>query len=215
MTLKDLLVCENGLKLSENLACDFLSDGEIIVFIQMYVLLYADDTIILAESPNELQKALDALFDYCKIWDLKVNTEKTNIVIFSRGKIRVYPTFKFGEENIHVVEHYTYLGTIMNYNTRYSKAIHKQVTQSNRALFSLRSKQAKFQLPLDILFNFFDTLIIPILLYGSEIWGYEKLSEIDVFYKKIIKNSLKLNLQTADCMVYGETGRLPISYIQC
>ena len=55
----------NGLKLSENLVHDFLSDGEIIVFIQMYVLLYADDTIILAESPNELQKALDALFDYC------------------------------------------------------------------------------------------------------------------------------------------------------
>ena len=100
----------------------------------------------------------------------------------------------------------------MNYNARYSKAIHKQVTQSNRALFSLRSKQAKFQLPLDILFNLFDPLIIPILLYGSEIWGYEKLSEIDVFYKKFIKNSLKLNLQTADCMVYGETGRLPISY---
>ena len=202
----------NGLKLSENLVHDFLSDGEIIVFIQMYVLLYADDTIILAESPNELQKALDALFDYCKLWDLKVNTEKTNIVIFSRGKIRVYPTFKFGEENIQVVEDYTYLGTIMNFNARYSKAIHKQVTQSNRALFSLRSKQAKFHLPLDILFNLFDTLIIPILLYGSEIWGYEKLAEIDTFYKKIIKNSLKLNLQTADCMVYGETGRLPISY---
>ena len=150
----------------------------------MYVLLYADETIILAESPNELQKALDALFDYCKIWDLKVNTEKTNIVIFSRGKIRVYPTFKFGEENIQVVEDYTYLGTIMNFNARYSKAIHKQVTQSNRALFSSRSKQAKFQLPLDILFNLFDTLIIPILLYGSEIWGYEKLAEIDTFYKQ-------------------------------
>ena len=184
----------NGLKMSENLVHELLSSDEIVVFIQMYVLLYADDTIILAESPKELQKALDALYDYCKVWDLKVNTTKTNIVIFSRGKKLVFPIFKFGDETINVVENYTYLGTIINYNGKYSKAIHKQVTQANRASFSLRSKQAKFKLPLDILFNLFDTLIIPILLYGSEIWGYEKLSEIEVFYKKIIKYSLKLNL---------------------
>ena len=149
----------------------------------MYVLLYADDTFILSESALELQKALDALYDYCGVWDLKVNTSKTNIVIFSRGKITVYPVFKFGNQVIDVVESYIYLGTVMNYNGNFSKAIQKQISQANRAVFSLRAKQAKFQLPVDILFNLFDVLIIPILIYGSEIWGYSNIDNIEVFYK--------------------------------
>ena len=62
------------------------------------------------------------------------------------------------------------------------------------------------------MFNLFDALIIPILLYGSEVWGYENLVKIEVFYKKFIKNALRLNLQTPDCMVFGESGRYPISY---
>ena len=202
----------NGLKLNENLVKEYLSTEDVIIYLQMYVLLYADDTIILSESAIELQKALDALYDYCGVWDLKVNTSKTNIVIFSRGKITVYPVFKFGNQVIDVVESYIYLGTVMNYNGNFSKAIQKQISQANRAVFSLRAKQAKFQLPVDILFNLFDVLIIPILIYGSEIWGYSNIDNIEVFYKKFLKNTLRLNLQTTDCMVYGETGRLPIRY---
>ena len=195
----------NGLKMNDNLVSEFLSYEDVIIYLKLYVLLYADDTIILAESPKELQNALDALNDYCKVWDLKVNIAKTNIVIFSRGKFTFYPIFKFGNQEINVVEDYTYLGTIMNYNGEFSKAMEKQISQSNRALFSLRAKQAKFQLPLDILFSLFDQLIIPILIYGAEIWGYSDIKAIEVFYKKFIKYSLRLNLQTPDCMIYGET----------
>ena len=100
----------------------------------------------------------------------------------------------------------------MNYNGKYSKAMEKQISQANRVEFFLRGKQAKFNLLLDILLNLFDALVIPILLYGSEIWGYEKMANIDVFYKKFLKNTLRLNQQTTDCMVFGETGRYPTSY---
>jgi hypothetical protein len=50
------------------------------------MLLYADDTVILAESPNELQKALIAMSDYCYIWGLKVNTAKPKIVVLCKSK---------------------------------------------------------------------------------------------------------------------------------
>ena len=35
------------------------------MFVDLFTLLYADDTIVLAENAEELQLALDALFDYC------------------------------------------------------------------------------------------------------------------------------------------------------
>jgi hypothetical protein len=36
----------------------------------------------MAESPEELQMLLDAFDDYCTIWKLKVNVDKTKVMIF-------------------------------------------------------------------------------------------------------------------------------------
>ena len=57
---------------------------DIVIYLKMYCLLYADDTILLAESTRDLQEALDTLDTYSNDWDLKVNSDKTKIVIFSR-----------------------------------------------------------------------------------------------------------------------------------
>ena len=54
--------------------------------------------------------------------------------------------------------------------------------------------------------DLFDKMILPILLYGCEIWGFENLDNIEVFYRKFLKYILKVNQQTPNCMVYGETG---------
>ena len=60
-------------------------DREGDTFFELFTLLYADDTIVLAETPEELQLALNALYDYCQDWHLTVNTTKTKVVIlFSR-----------------------------------------------------------------------------------------------------------------------------------
>ena len=53
---------------------DKITDEDL--FINLHSLLYADDTIILAENPEELQMALDALSNYCEKWKLRVNNEK-------------------------------------------------------------------------------------------------------------------------------------------
>ena len=42
-----------------------LSNDEIEVYFKLYILLYADDTVIFAESAEELQAALNAMFLYC------------------------------------------------------------------------------------------------------------------------------------------------------
>ena len=54
-------------------------------FKKLFVLLYADDTIILAENERDLQTALDSVQEYCTKFKLIVNTNKPNIIIFSRG----------------------------------------------------------------------------------------------------------------------------------
>ena len=76
----------------------------------MFLLLYADDTVILSETPAGLQKGLDSMDAYCKLWNLKLNAKKCKVVIFSKGKIRKKPTFTLNEQSIEIVDNYNYLG---------------------------------------------------------------------------------------------------------
>ena len=76
------------------------------VFFKLYILLYADDTVLLTESPKDLQN--NFLEEYCHLWKLKINVAKSKVTVFSRGKIRNRPEFYFCENKLDVVDHYKY-----------------------------------------------------------------------------------------------------------
>ena len=44
------------------------NDDDMYEYIEMYIILYADDTLLLAESLKVLQLSLDAMQSYCNIW---------------------------------------------------------------------------------------------------------------------------------------------------
>ena len=75
-----------GLKTLKDLYTNAATNDEMLTLLKLYVLLYADDTIIMAESPNELQLALDALSEYCQSWKLKINIDKSKIMCFTKKK---------------------------------------------------------------------------------------------------------------------------------
>ena len=50
------------------------------------MLLYADDAVIFSKSPEILQTMLNRLHTYSTVWDLKVNTKRTKIMIFEKGR---------------------------------------------------------------------------------------------------------------------------------
>ena len=67
-----------------------------------------------------MEQALSSLNSYCSDWKLKVNCNKTKIVVFSRGKVNTdHYHFKFGNETIEIVNQYKYLGVSFNYNERF------------------------------------------------------------------------------------------------
>ena len=99
-------------------------NDEDIVLLKLFVLLYADDTIILAENEEKKrQLALDKVHQYCAIYKLSVNIAKSKIIVFSRGKEKRFSSFKYGFDVIEVVSDYVYLGITMNYNNKFDKAM--------------------------------------------------------------------------------------------
>jgi hypothetical protein len=45
-------------------------------YLRIFIILYADDTVILSESAEGFQEALSTFEKYCSIWKLPVNTNK-------------------------------------------------------------------------------------------------------------------------------------------
>ena len=135
-------------------------------------LIYADDLLLLSESEKGLQSCLNSLQSYCDSWKLKVNIDKTKVMIFSSGKLDI-KSFRFtifGNE-IEIVHKYKYLGIILHYNANLKHAAEHMYQKSLKGIFSLKSKILDFDVmnnPLKL--KLFDTLIRPILTYGSEIW---------------------------------------------
>ena len=65
------------------------------IYLKMFLLLYADDTVIFSDDPSDLQNALNNFKSYCDNWKLKINLNKTQIMIIGKGNTRRNVTNKF------------------------------------------------------------------------------------------------------------------------
>ena len=82
---------------------------------EVLVLAYADDLILLSDTPFGLNQTLRLLTNYCDTNRLIVNTKKTTVMIFHRGVItdlKKRLSFRFGDERLEIVDQYKYLGVI-------------------------------------------------------------------------------------------------------
>ena len=86
----------------------------------------------------------------------------------------------------------------------------------DRKLYALLRKIKLLHLSLDIQIDLFQKLVIPVLLYGCELYGYENIEIIERLQLKYLKYILVLKPSTPNVMVYGETGCYPlIIHVKC
>lgn len=187
----------NGIK------CD-INSNDIAVFLKLLILLYADDTVLFSDNETDLQHSLVVFEDYCQRWKLNVNTSKTKIVIFGRGKLRKSLSFKFQNNEIEIVTEYKYLGIIFSRSGSFAAAKKHIAEQGNKTVFALLRKINSLSLPFDIQIELFNKTIKPILLYGCEIWGVGKNDIIKRVQLKYFKHIFNLKKSTPSYMIYGE-----------
>ena len=130
-------------------------------------------------SKEDLQKQLDSLYDYCVQWKLKVNVQKSKIVIFSRGRILQNVHFYYNGTELEIVNDFSYLGVIFSRTGNFSKA--------KAAMYDIIRKGKLHNLSVECLLDLFDKVVKPILLYGSEVWGFGDNRVIERVHLKVCK----------------------------
>lgn len=136
-------------------------------------------------------------------------------MVFSKGRAGNY-SFMINDVQLEVVTEYKYLGILFNRSGSFLAAKKYIASQASRAMFSLLKKARSLLLSLDIQIELFQKTIRPILLYGSEVWGFGNLNILVQVQLKFLKHILNVKKSTPNCIVYGETGVLPLKVdIQC
>jgi hypothetical protein len=80
--------------------------------VAVFMLLYADDVVFIANDPDILQAQLQALEQYCRDWDTDANLSTTKVVVFRRpGQARLASAWQFAGRTVEVADSYKRLGT--------------------------------------------------------------------------------------------------------
>ena len=85
-----------------------------------------------------------------------------------------------------------------------------------KAIYCFRKKVKEIGvIPPKIMFDIFDTLVQPILTYGSDVWGISKkgLTQVDEVFLQFARCVLHVKSTTSNTIVYGECGRFPPSVL--
>ena len=138
--------------------------------VQIPCLLYADDIVILPQTKTGLQNKLDRLYDYCSTWGLQINRDKAKVIIFSRTDPKLKLFSKFRDDIIETTDSYKYLGIIFHKRGSFTNAQDHLTKQANRTAQVLRRTYRNENIRVDAITQQLDSLLLPILTYGSEVW---------------------------------------------
>ena len=62
-------------------------DSKLDISMKLFIILYADDTVLMAKSSSNLQTLVHKFYLYSDTWKMKVNVDKRKIVVFSKGQL--------------------------------------------------------------------------------------------------------------------------------
>ena len=142
-------------------------------------LCYADDLVLMSETPEGLQKMVKCVERWCKKWRMNVNFEKSKIVHF-RGKPvrRSNFMFQFGQSNFEYVCKYKYLGILLDEFMDFNSCASHLADSASRVLGAVIAKFRQFR---NVGFKTFDKLykamVVPVMDYGSEVWGFKEFEQ--------------------------------------
>ena len=190
----------------------------------IHYLLWADDLVLMSTSKEGLQNLLNGLQDFCKDWDMEVNTSKTQILIFRKTLKPIQEKFLFNKSHLKSVTTYKYLGTILQSNGKIAECTKDLYHRSLKAMFKLTRSFNTDCPDFNTCIHLFDHLVKPILTYNAEIWGpsllkgksinFEKLLAYDIekCHIKFLRFAVGINKRAPIVGIYGETGRFPIIF---
>ena len=130
-----------------------------------------------------------------------VNTRKTMIIKSNKG---IYANFIYDYRNLDEVTSYKYLRIDIHYKLNWNYSIAKMINGEWKFYFGLENNCKSTNLVMwDKKKFLFETLVIPVIFYGCEVWGCNISRESWRNIEQIQKSFITYNLKIKSNMPYG------------
>ena len=131
----------------------------------VHILLYADDLVLVAETPEDLQTQFVILKDFTDDIKMEVNIGKTKVMVLRKNERKSFSqnTWFLGEQEVEECDSYKYLGVTIKSNGSFNEHMKNINLKAGKAYYSLISKCKDFNgLQPRLFLYLFDQKIIPI-----------------------------------------------------
>ena len=161
-------------------------------------LRYADDTVLIAESEEELQKLVDRVKEGSLEYGLEMNTKKTKTMVIRRNvKEEAKVNIKVDGVILEQVESYQYLGQLITDDGRCEKEIRRRIGIARTNFLKMKDVLVTKSLSLLTRKKILHCYIMSSLMYAAETWiisnaDWKRLEAFELWaLRKMLKVSWK------------------------
>eukprot|EP00745_Piridium_sociabile_P044188 TRINITY_DN9210_c0_g1_i1.p1 TRINITY_DN9210_c0_g1~~TRINITY_DN9210_c0_g1_i1.p1 ORF type:complete len:408 (+),score=9.52 TRINITY_DN9210_c0_g1_i1:2081-3304(+) len=188
--------------------------------VEIFLMLFADDVILLSSTVVGLQNQLNVLKHEADRLFLKVNLDKTNVMVFRKGgHLSRHEKWHYGTDEINVTNRYKYLGVLFTTKLSMKSTVEEVCRKGKKGIIEiLRCLRRLGSIDSSIFWKLFGAQIEPMVTYGAEICFFSDYKDLEKVHTFAIKRFLNVPLHASNTVVYGETGRHPLyikTYVKC
>ena len=142
--------------------------------------------------------------------DLVFNYSKTKVMIFGFRNVNNF-SFRLDGNILAITDCLKYSGVYFSKARTFYKARKHSYDQARKAMHLLIKRIRTFNLPLDLQFKIIDHKVVPILLYGSEVRGFENTDIIEKLHNEFLRKITHLRKSIPMYMLQAELGRYTLT----
>ena len=153
-------------------------------------LLFADDTVFVADSEEKLCQLVAEFGRVCERRKLRVNVGKSKVMRCTRGEDGARMNVTLNGEVLEEVDKFKYLGSIVAANGMIEADVCHRVNEGCKMLGALKGVMKSRGLGMNVKKVLYEKVIVPTVTYGSECWGM-KVSErkkLNVFEMRCLRS---------------------------
>jgi len=156
-------------------------------------LLFADEQFVICDTEDNLQKAVYLLYNISKEYNLEIATKKTKVFGFI-GTDYLRTKIIINGETLEQVSQFTYIGCSISY--QFSNDVEFKLAKFLQLIGTIKRTIFK-KVRTENILKIYNTLVLPIFLYGSENWTLTALQR-----RRIEVAEMKLLRPLADYTLY-------------
>jgi hypothetical protein len=159
---------------------------------------YADDIMLISNSPVEAQDLLNRLETAAGKMGLRINAAKTKVMeIAPQDPDGTQWDIRLGTEVVEQVDHFKYLGSTITACGKSISDINARIGRASGIFASLRKRLwSRAEVSQKTKLRVLDAAVMSVLLYGAESWPMlaQDLRRLEVFQNRVLREILGVRL---------------------